>query len=128
MISEDLEKQIWDKERRVDVDLQIIRGIIEWFENIKTRPQMFYGENDNPWLVENGMYWFHMAFTHLGYNFQPKENEIVKRNLHKNSLGLSHQLKNKELSNEEIVKEIIDIEIENWKQLLKELENKNSKL
>ena len=82
---------------------------------------MFYGEKDIPQLVENGMYWFHMAFTHLGYHFQPENNEIRKRNLHGSAKSLERQLRERGLSDKEIVDEIIDIEIENWKQLLKEV-------
>ena len=123
MMSEEFQKRFSDKERLTEVDVSVIENIIRWFENIKTRPLMFYGESDNPKLVENGMYWFQMALVHLGYNFQPKENEIVKRNLHRTAKGLEQQLRERGLTDEEIVREIIDIEIENWKQLLKEIES-----
>ena len=118
MISKDLENQIWDKQGRVNIDEKIIENIIEWFENIKTRPQMFYGKND-PKLVENGMYWFRMAFVHLGY-ISPSRNEMVKRKLNQGAKNLETQLRERGLSEEEIVSEIIDIEIEDWKQFLKE--------
>lgn len=123
MISEDLDNQIWNKERQIDVDEKIVKNIIEWFENIKTRPQMFYGEKNNPKLVENGMYWFQMAFINLGYRL-PSSDALVRRNLHETTKSLADKLRKRGLSNEEIVGEIIDIEIESWKQLLKEITEK----
>jgi len=101
------------------IDTETIQKIIAWLENVKTRPQMFFSAID-PESVEKGLYWFHMAFVNLDYNFPPSKSIVAERGLGENTMKLSEQLKKRNMSNTEIVEEILDIEINSWKQFLVE--------
>ena len=101
------------------IDTETIQKIIAWLENVKTRPQKFFGAIE-PESVENGLYWFQMAFVNLDYNFPPSKGFAAKRGLGENTMKLSEQLKKRDLSDAEIVEEILDIEINFWKQFLVE--------
>lgn len=115
-ISDSLYQRLHGLAPQATLSIEVVDNIIEWFENIRIRPKMFFGEA-NYETVTNGLYWFRMAFRHLAFDTDPKIDVGKERGWESNARGYWHHFQRKGLSEEEMADELIAIEIESWKKL-----------
>jgi len=101
------------------IDTETIRKIIVWLENVKTRPPEFC-DWFNSESVKNGLYWFQSALVNLDYNFPSSKGIAAESELDAGVTGLSEQSKARNLSDVEMTNEILEVEINSWKQFLAE--------
>ena len=106
------------------MDRECIDKFIKFFEAILARPLMYFGKYDID-AVNHFTDGFYMS---LGITSQPSPNLDIRKeaskNLgwHFNALGIIPDMKKKGLSDEEMVKELILVEIETWKIFRDKLE------
>jgi hypothetical protein len=96
---------------------EYIDKFIELFEAVWARPLMYFGKYDTDAVVlfTHGLY---MSLSLTNHSFPALEiyREVSKnRGWHFNALGIVPDMKAKGLSNEEMVKELVSVEIEVWK-------------
>ncbi len=65
-ISDSLYQRLHGLSPQMPLPIEVLDNIIEWFENIRIRPQMFFGDVTYQ-SIGNGLYWFHRAFRHLSF-------------------------------------------------------------
>ena len=115
-ISNSLYQRLHRLEPQAALPIEVVENIIEWLENVRTRPQVFFGDVSCK-AVGWGLYWFHMAFRHLAFDIDPKIDVGKARGWESNAMGYLHHFQRKGLSEEEMADELIAIEIESWKKL-----------
>ncbi len=104
---------------------ELASKIIEAFENVLARPLMYFGKYDTDVVI---------AFTHGFYmslnitnqsspSLDAKIFAAKNRGWKFNALGIIPHMKEKKLTSEEMVKELILLEIETWKLFRNTLEN-----
>lgn len=120
IISDYLAQKFHPASPKQSLPLDVVDGIIEWFENVRIRPQMFFGDVTYQ-SIGNGLYWFHMAFRHLSFEIDPKFDVGKARGWKSNAMGYLHDFQRKGLSEEEMADELLVIEIESWKRLREKL-------
>lgn len=101
------------------MDNEHIDEFVDFFELVLARPLMYLGKYDDH-AIYLLIYGFHMALSITNHTFPNREiyAEIYKsRNWHFNALGAVADMRKQGLSDEKIVKELIEIEIEAWKTL-----------
>lgn len=109
----------------VKMNKEHIDKFIEFFEAVKARPIIYFGKFDTDAVI---------LFTHGFYeSLSIIDESFPSLDIHKeaskvrgwnfNALGVVPDLKKKGLSNEEMVKELISVEIEAWKIFRNSFEN-----
>jgi len=104
---------------------EYIDKIIEFFKAVKTRPIMYFGKYETD-AVEIFTHGFYMSLSITNQSFPDLEirKEASKnRGWNFNAMGIVPHMKKKGLSDEEMVRELISVEIETWKVFRKSLEN-----
>lgn len=96
-----------------------IEEIIAWLTNIRSRPQMFFVEY-TPDNVVNSLYWFHQGFLFSDYQYTLYQHHVwTQHGCDANRPVLD--LRERGISEENIVLEILDVEIEAWNHYLQEV-------
>ncbi|MBC8139531.1 MAG: hypothetical protein H8F28_26935 [Fibrella sp.] len=89
-----------------------LEEIIAWLISIRSRPQVFF-ETCTPESVLNSLYWFRNGFTLCGYKYAQYHYHVwEKHGCDPNRPVLD--LRERGISEEIIVQEILDVEIEAW--------------
>jgi hypothetical protein len=114
-ISDSLYKRLWNKEKTL-LPIDFIEDIIEWLENIRSRPRMFFIE-ESPNGV-SAFSWFVRAVDMLGFDTDPECDIYQERGWRLNSFGYTPSMKEKGLTDKEMAQEMLTIEILTWKKLL----------
>lgn len=102
------------------MDKEKINKIIELLQNVKERPQMYVGSNDDTEKIHIFL-WGVMLGVILSLNIDFEDcisnrgKATRKRGFEYNALGISKELTEKGYDNSQIVIEQIEIEIEMWK-------------
>lgn len=100
------------------MNVEDIEIIIRQLEDIRKRPQMYVGSL-NADLIDVFLWSFNRAFLLLGYDIKPEEDVASGRGWDtKNALGLVRQMRQKKMSEQEIINELLTIEIGNWENIL----------
>ena len=102
--------------------IEVVEGIIAWFENVRSRPQMFF-PSLTPGIIGSGLYMFQMAFRHLAYDIEPDIDVAIQRGWERNALGPVYQMRQRGMTDEQIVDEFLVIEIETWRRVLAKLKS-----
>lgn len=106
------------------MDKAHIDKIIEFFEAVKVRPTMYFGKYDTEAfrIFTHGFY-MSLSITKQSFpNLEMRKVAAKTRGWNFNALGIIPDMKEKELSNEDMVKELISVEIETWKIFRNSLE------
>ena len=99
------------------MDSEYTDKFIEFFEEVLARPLMYFGKNDADAVIifTHGLY-TSLYITNHSFPSEEIYREVSKnRGWHFNALGIIPDMKKKGLSDEEMVKELISVEIEAWK-------------
>lgn len=116
------ERRLALKAKREQIDL-----IIEHLEHAKLYPAMYFGSLDDTVSAQSYLFGIQqVSFLLLNldmYSYSNNRGNIVnKRGYRYSPRGVSIELKNEGLTDEEIVQELLQIEIEVWQLYLEELE------
>lgn len=106
------------------MDTKYIDKFIKFFEKMLACPVMYFGkyDTDSVVLYIQGLY-VSLSMTNHSFPDEKIYREVSKnRGYHFNALGIIPDMKKKDLSNEEMVKELISVEIEAWKVFRNNLE------
>jgi hypothetical protein len=96
---------------------EYIDKFIKLFEEVLSCPIMYFGKYDTDAVVlsTQGLY-MSLSITNHSFPNEKIYREVSKnRGWHFNALGIIPDMKAKGLSNEEMVKELVSVEIEAWK-------------
>ncbi len=107
------------------MDREHVDEIIQFFEAVKARPLMYFGKFDTEavLLFTHGFYMSLSIAKQTFPSLEIQKDASKNRGWNFNALGITPHMKQKELSDEEMVKELISVEIEAWKIFRERLEN-----
>ncbi len=102
---------------------RIVQEIIRAYEQARVHPGLYYGNMArNSQAVEVAMVHFNLAFHFMGIDTSPEVGILAARGWRKhNSFGVLGLMRQKGCSDEEMVAELIQIEIDSWTALLHRL-------
>lgn len=110
------------------MDCEKINKIIELLEYVLNRPKMYFGKDDDVEIASSFLYGVRygicMLFDLRDSIISVWGDSVIKRGHRFSPRGVSHELKAEGLDDKQIVKELIEIEIEFWKTMREKLENK----
>lgn len=106
------------------MDKELAGKFINFFEEMLPRPIIYFGKHDTDAVVLyiQGLC---MSLNITNHSFPDEKiyREVSKsRGWHFNALGIVPDMKKKNLSDEEMVKELVSVEIETWKVFCDRLE------
>lgn len=108
---------------KLELKKETIELFVELFLASSKRPQAYF-QPCNYDCVNSGLWWFRSAIHHLGFEIPDNTREIgLERGWDSNALGFQPFMKKKGLTDEEMAKELLIIESENWRRVLQLFEN-----
>jgi hypothetical protein len=112
---------------KLELDTETLEKFIDLFQAASERPQMYF-QPCNYDSVNSSLWWFRSAFHHSGFDIPDYTREIgLERGWYSNALGFKPFMNKKGLTDEEMAKELLIIESENWKRVLQELKESYQK-
>jgi hypothetical protein len=100
-----------------------LNGIVRWLERVNSRVGMYIGPTDNVPVAQAFLQGYRMACDAVGYSYtlDAYQTEVESRGWERQATGLVPQMRARGASDDRIVRELFEVEIQTWKRLLEVL-------